>query len=285
MNLFTFISEKFRLVMACKFHLLCCILLFPLVSLGQMFYGMTSAGGTNNGEGTLFIFNPVNNNESILWNFGSGNDGYSPYGAPVYDTSRRLFYAMTDSGGTNDEGTVITYGLKNNSENVVWSFGDSTDGVIPYGELVYNASKKLYYGLTLDGGDSGWGTIISFDPVKDSDYLLWSFGSFTDGRNPLGDMIYDSKNGLYYGTTSAGGTKDSGVIFSFNPSTNKEKVEWNFTNVGDGKTPNGSLVYDSMQKVYYGTAENGGTSNYGVIYSTRQVKLLKMWFIILRVLY
>jgi uncharacterized repeat protein (TIGR03803 family) len=43
---------------------------------------MTEAGGVFD-LGTIFSFNPATNIEEVLWNFGSGHDGFHPSGSLV----------------------------------------------------------------------------------------------------------------------------------------------------------------------------------------------------------
>ena len=66
---------------------------------------MTKQGGTN-GYGTVFKITPAGV-ETVLWSFGSGNDGREPYGSLLQGTDGN-FYGMTSEGGTNNAGTVTS---------------------------------------------------------------------------------------------------------------------------------------------------------------------------------
>jgi len=65
--------------------------------------------------------------------------------------------------------------------------------------------------------------------------------------------------------TWAGGTTDSGAIFSYNISNDNEIVLHSF-GPGDGKTPFGSLIQAS-NGLLYGTTFTGGTSDSGTVFS------------------
>ena len=71
--------------------------------------------------------------------------------------------------------------------------------------------------MTSDGGSSHFGVIFSFDPSTSTYTKLKDFDS-TNGRNPGGSLIQAS-DGKLYGMTQFGGSKDSGIIFSFDPSS------------------------------------------------------------------
>jgi len=100
-----------------------------------LFYGTSFSGGANN-LGTIFSFNPTTNAESVVHSFAGGADGANPFGGiPVYDAANGLFYIMTNIGGTNNTGTIVSFNPTNNAENVVWSFGTGTDGNSPQGSF------------------------------------------------------------------------------------------------------------------------------------------------------
>ncbi len=69
--------------------------------------------------------------------------------------------------------------------------------------------------------------------------VLHTFGSGTDGINPLGSLIQAS-NGLLYGMTYWGGTLGVGTIFSYSISTHTESDIVNFS--GNEDLPYGDLL-------------------------------------------
>ena len=238
----------------------------------RLYYGLSMNGGTN-GIGAVYDFNPTNNFEHEIWNFGGVGDGSYPEGNFVFNTTDSLFYGTTNEGGSNGKGTIVSFNPVNNTEAVLWNFGGVGDGSAPKGSLVYNNTNGLYYGTTFNNGTtSSDGTIITFDPVSKAEAVVWTFqGSPNDGAQPYGNLVFDAKNGLYYGLTSAGGATDSGTIFSFDPTTKVETLIWSFGTGTDGGYPLADLVWSSYDSLYYGTCDLGGTYGKGTIFTFNPV--------------
>jgi uncharacterized repeat protein (TIGR03803 family) len=207
-----------------------------------IFYAMTSGGGSDI-IGSIISFNPATSDDSLLWSFGVKlNDGRVPLGNLVLNPVTGVYYGLTYEGGTHNEGAIISFDPSIDSESMVWSFGGANDGINPAGDMVYNTVTGLFYGMTSAGGTNNAGTIFSFNPLTNQDSVLWSFGSYNDGRSPgNGALVYYGYNGLYYGTTTSGGS-NNGVIFSFDPLTYEENVVWRFKSDSDGQGPVGSLA-------------------------------------------
>ena len=72
-------------------------------------------------------------------------------------------------------------------------------------------------------------------------------------------------NGLFYGTTQAGGSSDQGTLFSFNPTGNV------LTSLASFDGANGAFSSASLtlgtDGLFYGTTQGGGTSDAGTIFS------------------
>ena len=83
------------------------------------------------------------------------------------------------------------------------------------------------------------------------------------GANPLAGVALDGAGNLY-GTASAGGAANQGVVYKVDSSGN-ETVLYNFTGGADGGVPFGGVVLDSAQNLY-GTTSAGGSHRLGVIY-------------------
>ena len=224
-----------------------------------LFYGTTTFGGTN-GDGTIFSFNPATNTLTDLANFDRTN-GADPNGSLTLG-SNGLFYGTTVNGGTtNFGGTIFSFNPINNALTGLADF-NSINSLVPTGSLTLS-SNGLFYGTTLDGGTNLEGTIFSFDPATGALTDLANF-NFNNGGGPDGGLTLGS-NGLFYGTTSGGGSKAQGIIFSFDPATNTltNLVNFNGTN---GTLPLGSLTFGS-NGLFYGTTIFGGTVNAGTIFS------------------
>lgn len=160
----------------------------------QLYYGTTSLGGTNT-SGTIFAFNPANDSVNVLWSFGSGYDGKTPYGNLVYDPTQELYYVMTSAGGLNGKGAIIGFDPVAITEFRLWDFGSGNDGQAPWGDLVYYPATGLYYGMTSAGGDTllNDGTIFSFDANADTEIVIVSFGvTDSDGQIPYGNLVLNA---------------------------------------------------------------------------------------------
>jgi uncharacterized repeat protein (TIGR03803 family) len=126
-------------------------------------YGTTSGGGTNF-LGTVFELSPKTGggwSETILWDFGSGEDGAFPYAGVIFDTSGNL-YGTTFQGGEYDDGSVFKL-TPNLTESLLHSFNNNgVDGFEPYAGLLLN--HGVLYGTTPGGGKDGFGTVFRVKP-------------------------------------------------------------------------------------------------------------------------
>jgi RHS repeat-associated protein len=214
------------------------------------------------GLGVAFKLTPQGQ-ESILWNFGSGNDGAYPTAGLIMDNSSDL-YGTTAYGGSYGGGTVFKL-TPQGQESILWNFGSGIDGNSPAGGLIMDKSGN-FYGTTYGGGAYGAGTVFELTP-EGEESILWNFGYGTDGQDPIAGLIMDSSGNLY-GTTSQGGPwglnyGTGGTVFKLiQPSTSgahwSESVLWDFGSGNDGIEPVGGLIMDSSGNLY-GTTSYGGT--------------------------
>jgi uncharacterized repeat protein (TIGR03803 family) len=238
-----------------------------LISVNGTLYGMTNRGGQYTcgtyGCGTVFSLNPVSSKEKVLWSFGYGTDGENPIASLI--SVKGTLYGTTVYGGQYSKGTVFSLDPTTDTETVLWSFGNGTDGHGPGGSVI--SIKGMLYGTTDAGGQYGYGTVFSLDPKTDTEKVLWSFGNETDGANPIAGLI--SVNGTLYGTTYYGGQSNAGTVFSLDLATGAETVLWSFDNGFDrgidGHYPIAGLI--AANGVLYGTTWRGGKSNAGIVFS------------------
>ena len=195
----------------------------PLVQGGDgNFYGVTSAGGSNN-LGNVYRISS-NGTFANLYSF-SGSDGRSPDGGLVQGTDGN-FYGTASGGGPNGGGTLFRItpaGILTN----LYSFTGGIDGGNP--TSLVQGSDGNFYGTTFQGGDSthcsgGCGTIFRITP-SGTFTGLYSF-SATDGAKPVAGFVQGS-DGNFYGTTGFVGYPfaNAGTIFKLivplNPSANQ----------------------------------------------------------------
>src|SRR5581483_3690218 len=190
------------------------------------FYGTAFNGGTNS-DGTIFKIS-ASGILTSLYSFTGGADGANPQAA-LLQASNGLFYGTTQSGGKPafgaPAGTVFQVGLNGVLTNL-YSFNvDSSggnNGSYPVAGLVQRGGGFLY-GTTLAGGTyafsgsgtNGFGTVFKIS-TNGTFTLLYAFSGGNDGANPSAGLVQGS-DGLFYGTTQAGGLSNAGTVFKIDP--------------------------------------------------------------------
>jgi uncharacterized repeat protein (TIGR03803 family) len=236
-------------------------------------YGTTGFGGRGcyqSGCGTVFELTHERRawREKVLHRFRKATgDGVTPVGGLVMDRAGNL-YGTTFLGGAVGLGTVfeLSPSVAGWKERVIWSFGSGSDGKCPEDTLVQDADGSLY-GTTFYGGAGGYGA--AFQLVKSGDvwneFVIHNFSGGNDGANPFGGLRVNRAESLY-GTTTAGGLEQQGVLFKLSPSngTWTETVLHTFGG-SDGVKPEGSLILEGGE--LYGTTAGGGSSGYGTVFS------------------
>ena len=211
--------------------------------------------------------------EKVLYSFNdNGTDGYWPYAGLVSDAAGNL-YGTTYRGGAFGGGAVFELTPSTGgtwTETVLYSFGSyNGDGFFPEAGLIFDAAGNLY-GTTYVGGaygmPEGYGTVFQLTPTLSGGWtetVLYSFGSYGDGRFPQAGLIFDAAGNLY-GTTPVGGATGGGTVFKLTPGaggTWMETVLWSLSG-----HPQGGVTFDAAGNLY-GTATSGGLKGQGCDYS------------------
>ena len=278
-------------------------------------YGATTEGGASSCVsvaqcGTVYQLAPPAKQgdpwtETVLYVFkgNASNDGASPAGGLLIDSAGNL-YGTTAYGGTGNcvvLGTLMGCGTVFEmsppkqkggpwTETVLYSFPTPKQGFVPAGDLVFDSAGNLY-GATIFGGGYGTtcdpfyqycGAVFKLSPPKTkggkwTEKTLHGFKGATDGANPNGGLVLDSK-GAIYGTTLSGGNSNCkttysvgcGTTFKLNAPTTKggawtETMLHRFKDGTDGAGPNGGLIFDAKGALC-GTAGGGGTQGLGVVF-------------------
>ena len=225
-------------------------------SLGDL-YGTTAQGGAN-GFGTVFEQSENNSKAYATLHSFVYSDGYGPECKLAMDAQGNL-YGTTYYSGVNDDGTIFKIApgalFTNIYDFPVISVGIRSD--------MYVDSLGNLYGTTQYGGIQQEGDVYELTPngvIK----ILHSF-IVTDGANPeRGSLTMDALNNLY-GCTTNGGAYNKGVVFKLTPSNGAYTVLHSF-NGTDGAYPlRVSILLDSQGNLY-GTTEEGGAYNKGVVF-------------------
>lgn len=287
-------------------------------------YGATTDGGSTNCSpvaacGTVYQLAPPAKKggawtETILRVFQgkASNDGELPAGGVIADASGNIYgtTAYGGSGGcvllgiTGGCGTVYEFSPPQTKGGawtyaILYSFQGGKDGYLPIGDLAFDSAGNLY-GSTEFGGGKGTtcdpdyqycGTVFKLSPPKTkggkwTEKVLHSFaGGATDGANPNGNLVLDTK-GVIFGMTTWGGSTGCqgpgcGTAFELKPPTKTggawtEKILHRFTDGYDGAGPNGGLIFDAKGSLY-GAAGGGGSQGSGVVFRLTQAKASGRW--------
>jgi uncharacterized repeat protein (TIGR03803 family) len=235
----------------------------PISDAAGNIYATTPGGGAYGG-GVVFKLSRAGK-ETVLYNFTGGTDGSGPFAGPIADSTGNLYGAAVAGGAF---GYGVVYKLSSTGElTVLYNFTNGSDGASPIGGLVRDSSGNLY-GTAQSGGASGDGVVFELSPGG-TETVLHSF-SGPDGSDPFAALIRDSSGNLY-GTTQYGGASNAcaggcGVVFELSPA-GKETVLHSFSGA-DGANPLAGVMKAPSGDLY-GTAYNGGTYGYGVVFQLR----------------
>ena len=174
----------------------------------------------------------------------------------------KMFYGMTNSGGTNNHGVIFKTDANGENQTVVHYFS-GLDGSRPdNGKLCY--VNGLLYGTTGKGGSNDMGVLFSYNPNTETYTKLHNFDGLNSGRNPYSNVIIAS-NGKLYGTTLYGGTNDFGTLFEYNIASNTLTKKLDFDGTNMGRNIYGNVIEATNGKLY-GVTNRGGIYDWGVLY-------------------
>ena len=104
--------------------------------------------------------------ETAVYRFAGGSDGWGPEGDLTFDQSGNI-YGTTEFGGSTDSGTI--YELKqldgNWTEEVLFSPQTYEEGTVPEGGVVFDRSGNLY-GIFRQGGLLNEGAVYKLSPSE-----------------------------------------------------------------------------------------------------------------------
>lgn len=132
-----------------------------------------------------------------------------------------------------------------------------------FGSLIQGKDGN-FYGTASAGGAHSQGTVFRLTPqgVLRTLYSFCALSGCADGAAPYAGLIL-GKDGNFYGTTEAGGSRNAGTIFKIT-AQGKLTVLHSF-NFNDGANPYAPLVLATNGN-FYGTTESGGKNLLGTVF-------------------
>jgi uncharacterized repeat protein (TIGR03803 family) len=141
------------------------------------------------------------------------------------------------------------------TEEVLYRFTGGSDGAVPAGGLIFDASGNLY-GTAINGGSGGGGTVFKLTASGTFSVIY----SLVGDNGPADSLAMDAQGNLY-GTTYYDGSTGNGMVFKLMPQVDGT---WAFTDLhdfgqgSDGSYPLGGVTLDRNGNLY-GTTSAGGT--------------------------
>ncbi|MBL7964853.1 MAG: hypothetical protein JNM31_13530 [Flavobacteriales bacterium] len=175
-------------------------------------YGTCSAGGTN-ANGTIFRYQIAPSSLTKVFDMASAT-GRLPYGR-LMQASNGLLYGMTYQGGTSDQGVLYSFNTATSAYAVVLNLAAQTIS-LPFGGFLEDGPGNLI-ATTSAGGVNNAGVLFRYD-LNSSQYTQLVGFDVSTGASPWNAPVR-AADGKFYGVTVSGGVNNSGVIYSFDPTT------------------------------------------------------------------
>jgi uncharacterized repeat protein (TIGR03803 family) len=192
---------------------------------------------------------------------GGADDGRGPMGGLTL--SKSTLFGTTMGGGDNACGTVFSVNTDGTGFRLLHKFrGGANDGRMPFAGLTL--SGTTLFGTTMMGGDNDRGTVFSVNTDGTGYRPLHKFkGGTNDGAHPSGGLTLSGTT--LFGTTTRGGDKEKGTVFSINADGTGFKLLHKFTGEANGGASPIGLTLSGT--TFFGTTAMGGNKDRGTIFS------------------
>jgi uncharacterized repeat protein (TIGR03803 family) len=231
-------------------------------------YDLCTGWGSPNGMNSINLLSGTTRIISVTGNLDFGN-------VQEGTTAQRTLTIWSEGGNANLDVSSISYpsGFSGAWSGTVWLDGSvnvtvtfSPTEITSYGGTVTVSSDASSGANTI----SASGTGISTPPPPVSPFpiapfsVVYSFpyspGPWAHGANPQAGLVQGS-DGNFYGTTTGGGSSDSGVVFRLTPSGINQPL-YSFP---EGNAQPAPLI-QATDSNFYGTTRGGGTEGEGSIF-------------------
>ncbi len=219
-------------------------------------YGTAAEGGAN-GYGVVFELSSAGDKwtESVLYSFGYGTDGQTPFGSLVmdsmgnlYGTSAYIVFELSPSGGGWTETTIYESGFS-------------------FAGLTMDANGNLYGTTQLPTKSAYYSTVFELSPNGSGGWTSTVLHTFPHGSVAEGTLVVDDGGHLYGTTTAVGKSKSHGLVYKLSPGVEEwtKKTLYSFKGGADGAGPYAGVVFDAAGNIY-GTTSTGGASGHGTVF-------------------
>jgi uncharacterized repeat protein (TIGR03803 family) len=246
---------------------------------GRLF-GTTQDGGLGNGSGSGTVYEMTH--VGFSWAYSpiflfptDMSGGAGPVARVVLGPEGHL-YGTTNYGGAY-QGAGVVFNLTppisicktvycSWKENVLWNFGNGTDGANPgYGDLIWDDSGTIY-GTTVNGGGYNSGTVYQLTNTQNqwSERLTVAFNNqnyeYCPAGSPWGGVL--SLNGSLFGTGAYG--PFGGNVWQLS-GYNLSCIAGFAEQGTHGADPYAGVIADSSGNLY-GTASDAGANGAGTVF-------------------
>jgi uncharacterized repeat protein (TIGR03803 family) len=173
-------------------------------------YGTTGPAGEGDNLATIFAVNTDGTGFVTLQNIATP---YLTLNRLIQGTDGLLYGSSYNLGAKND-GAVFTMNPDGTGFTILYSFTDGNDGGNPGGRLLQGSDGRLY-GMAVDGGANGHGTLFALSKLTSQTVLAGTGATFTVTAIGTGPLSYQWQ---LNGVNIAGATGTTLTFTNINPS-------------------------------------------------------------------
>ncbi len=230
-------------------------------------YGLTSKGGAYD-YGTLFEYDPgVQEFNKKVDFIPSADIGIQHNGMLLAHPNGKLYGLVQDMG--HEVNLLYEYDpVSDIFDRLSVGVAGARNSTAHERSMTLSSNGQVYF--CISGSIDGIIPIKylnEYDPAVNDITDYYTISGSKTGNLPYGNLAQGS-DGMLYGTTSAGGEYEKGVVFKFNPLTYEYNVVHSF-NGENGSTPHAGLIGANNAKLY-GMTPEGGEFDKGVLYAIDQ---------------
>ncbi len=232
-----------------------------LIISGNVMYGMTSAGGSNN-WGNIFSIDTNGSGYKDLWDFDDTNgiNGETPESSLTLSGS--VLYGNTGGGGRNGVGMIFSINTNGTGYKDLYDFSSSGNNPDKPVSALVLLSGKLF-GMTNSGGVNANGVIFSINTNGSSFQDIFDLVNGLPGVNGLTPSV--SGNQLFGLIDDGGPNYSAGSIFSISVSGSRYNEFFDFNGNSNGALPEATPLL--LGGKIYGMTNGAGANNEGCIFS------------------